>query len=158
MLGLATAPLGVFRGALEAGHYRWLGWDGERAVGYIDAGTFDRWTTWEGGPGGGRVIDQIPGPAAAITYVVDPRLRGRGYAAAMIRSLLGHPEFADVVVFGAGVEPDNKASVGCLRAAGFAARDPVPDWEGIVYYMYMRGPGAAPGGSAETGWRDRASI
>ena len=30
--------------------------------------------------------------------------------------------------------PDNVASVGCLRAAGFEALDSQPDWEGIVYY------------------------
>jgi hypothetical protein len=45
MLDLADAPLGIFRGAVETGRYRWLGWEDRRAVGYIDCGTHDRWTT-----------------------------------------------------------------------------------------------------------------
>jgi RimJ/RimL family protein N-acetyltransferase len=135
MLELAHAPLGVFRGAVETGRYRWLGWDGARAVGYIDCGTHDRWTTWDGGPGGRGVVDSIPGPAAGITYVVDPTLRRRGYATAMVRALLALPELAHVRVFGAGVEPDNTASVRCLLAAGFHPPNPQPDWEGVVYYL-----------------------
>lgn len=47
------------------------------AVGYIDCGTHDRWTTWEGGPRGRGVISEIVVPAGSITYVVDPALRCR---------------------------------------------------------------------------------
>ena len=56
----------------------------------------------------------------------------------MLTSLLDLPELADVIVFGAGVEPDNVASARCLAAAGFEAPDPRPDWEGIVYYLRTR--------------------
>ena len=56
MLDLADRPLGEFRGAAETGRYRWLAWDQGTAVGYIDCGTYDRWATWEGGPGGRGVI------------------------------------------------------------------------------------------------------
>jgi hypothetical protein len=63
MLDLAERPLGEFRGATEAGRYRWLAWDDGRAVGYVDCGTYDRWTTWEGGPGGRGVTSVIPVPA-----------------------------------------------------------------------------------------------
>jgi len=91
MLDLADTPLGTFRGAVETGRYRWLGWDDGRAVGYIDCGTHDRWTTWEGGPAGRGVLAEIPGPAAGITYVVDPGLRRRGYAQAMLTALLTSP-------------------------------------------------------------------
>jgi hypothetical protein len=52
----------------------------------------------------------------------------------MINAMLGRPELAHVALFGAGVEPANAASVGCLLKAGFAPLDPDPDWEGIVYY------------------------
>jgi hypothetical protein len=63
MLDLADAPLGVFRGAVETGRYRWLGWEEGRPVGYIDCGVHERWTTWEGGPAGCGVLGEIPGPA-----------------------------------------------------------------------------------------------
>ena len=78
MLDLADAPLGVFRGAVETGRYRWLGWEKGRPVGYIDCGVQDRWTTWEGGPAGRGVLAEVPGPAAGITYTVDPARRPAG--------------------------------------------------------------------------------
>jgi hypothetical protein len=62
MLDLADRPLGEFRGAAETRRYRWLAWDQGTAAGYIACGTVDRWTTWEGGPGGRGVIDAIPVP------------------------------------------------------------------------------------------------
>jgi RimJ/RimL family protein N-acetyltransferase len=94
MLDLADRPLGEFRGAAETGRYRWLAWDQGTAVGYIDCGTCDRWTTWEGGPGGRGVIEAIPIPAASISYVVDPALRRRGYCAAMVEAVMTRPERA----------------------------------------------------------------
>lgn len=139
LLDLANAPLGNFRGAMETGRHRWLGWEEGRPVGYIDCGIHDRWTTWEGGPAGRGVLAEIPDPAAAITYAVDPARRRRGHARMMLTTLLDLPEPADVIVFGAGVEPDNVASIRCLLAAGFEAPNPRPDWEGIVYYLNTRG-------------------
>jgi hypothetical protein len=44
------------------------------------------------------------------------------------------PELAHVELFAAGIEPENAASAGALRKAGFQPLDPEPDWEGIVYY------------------------
>lgn len=138
MLDLADQPLGHFRGAVETGRYRWLAWDHEKAVGYIDCGTFDRWTTWEGGPQGGGVISTVDVPSASIAYVVDPALRRRGYGAAMIGRLRELPELAHVRLFAAGVEPGNSGSVACLVSAGFEPWGPGPDWEGIVYYLWTR--------------------
>lgn len=43
------APLGEFRGAQETGSYQFLAWEGERPVGLIDRGTFDKWVTWKVG-------------------------------------------------------------------------------------------------------------
>jgi RimJ/RimL family protein N-acetyltransferase len=134
MLDLADRPLGEFRGARETGRYRWLSWEGERPVGYIDCGTFDRWTTFEGGPAGRGVVSTIHVPAGSLSYVVDPALRRRGYATAMVRAVLDRPELNHVELFAAGVEPDNVGSIRCLLKAGFAVLDPAPDWEGIVYY------------------------
>jgi hypothetical protein len=43
-LDLQHRPLGEFRGATESGRYRWLAWERDKAIGYIDCGTCDRWT------------------------------------------------------------------------------------------------------------------
>ena len=143
MLDLADRPLAEFRGAAETGRYRWLAWDQGTAVGYIDCGTYDRWTTWEGGPGGRGVMDAIPVPAASISYVVDPALRRRGYCAAMVEAVMSLPELGGIQLFAAGVEPANAGSAGCLRKAGFHAPHPEPDGEGIVYYLRFKDPAAA---------------
>jgi RimJ/RimL family protein N-acetyltransferase len=146
MLELAERPLGRFRGAVETGRYRWLARDGETLVGYIDCGTQDRWTTWEGGPGGRGVTGAVPVPAGSISYVVDPALRRRGYGTAMIVALTAAPELARTELLVAGIEPGNAGSAGCLRKAGFRPLDPEPDWEGIVYYAWRRPGGSGPCG------------
>jgi len=132
------APLSEFRGAHETGRYRFVALDGESPVGYIDCGTYDRWATWDGSIGGRGVTAVIEMPSAAIAYVVDPTLRRRGYGVEMIHSLIRMPELENVGLFGAGVEPQNKASIRCLRSAGFSPLDSFPDWEGIVYYVRQR--------------------
>jgi RimJ/RimL family protein N-acetyltransferase len=142
MLDLADRPLGEFRGAAETGRYRWLAWDQGTAVGYIDCGTYNRWTIWEGGPGGRGVIDAIPIPAASISYVVDPALRRRGHCATMVEEVMNRPELGGIPLFTAGVEPANTGSVGCLRKAGFHPLNSEPDWEGVVYYIRFKDPAA----------------
>jgi RimJ/RimL family protein N-acetyltransferase len=143
-LDLQDRPLDEFRGAMETGRYKWLAWEDDNAVGYIDCGTSDRWTTWEGGPNGRGVIATIPVPSANIAYVVDPSMRRRGYCTTMVRDLMALPELAHIELFGGGVEPDNLGSVGCLRSAGFEALDPVPDWEEMVYYVKRRSAPVLP--------------
>jgi len=140
MLDWARRPLGEFRAAAETGRYRWLAWDRGTAVGYIDCGTYDRWTTWEGGPGGRGVISAMSIPAGAISYVVDPALRRRGYCAAMVAAVLAMPELGYIQLFAAGVEPANVGSADCLRKAGFQPLNPGPDWEGVVCYCRFRHP------------------
>jgi RimJ/RimL family protein N-acetyltransferase len=137
-LDLADAPLGEFRGAQETGRYRFIAWVEDRPVGYVDCGTFDRWATWEGGPGGRGVVSVIEEPSGGIAYVVAPALRRRGYGANMVLELMGAPALEHVSLFAAGIEPDNTASVRCLLSAGFQPIDPVVDWEGIVYYARRR--------------------
>jgi RimJ/RimL family protein N-acetyltransferase len=137
-IDLAGAPLAEFRGARETGRYQFLAWDRDSPVGYIDCGTSDRWTTWDGGPGERGVVSVIDEPSGNIAYVTDPAQRRRGYGVAMILTLTTVSELAHVSLFTAGVEPDNTASVRCLLSAGFHALDPVSDWEGIVYYARKR--------------------
>lgn len=146
MLDLADRPLGEFRGAVETGRYRWLGWDGGKAVGYVDCGTYERWAVWEGGPDGRGVIETVPVAAAAIAYVVDPARRRRGYCAAMVRAVMATSELRDIGLFTAGVEPENAGSIECLRRVGFRALHAEPDWEGIVYYGRSGAPGDSPDG------------
>jgi RimJ/RimL family protein N-acetyltransferase len=148
MLDLAGRPLGEFRGAMETGRYRWLAWERDSPVGYVDCGTTDRWTTWEGGPGGRGIISAIPVPSGSISYLADPARRGRGYGTAIITAVTATPELAHIALFTAGVEPANAASVGCLLKAGFRPLDPEPDWEGILYYARFRTPGDTPGNPA----------
>jgi len=115
-----------------------LAWDKDVPVGYVDCGTFDRWATWEGGPGGRGVVSVIDEPSGSIGYVIDPGFRRRGYAVDMILALMRVPPLEHVSLFAAGIEPENTASVRCLLSAGFHPLDPVPDWEGIVYYARGR--------------------
>ena len=138
MLDLQDRPLGEFRGAVETGRYRWLAWQGETVVGYVDCGTYDRWAVWEGGDGGRGIVGCIEGPAGAIAYVVDPRRRGRGCCPAMVEALIVAPELRHVALLVGGVEPENTASVRCLLRAGFRPLEPEPDWEGVVYYARSR--------------------
>ena len=138
MLEHSQRPLGEYRGARETGLYRWLAQIGDLPVGYIDCGTYDRWTTWEGGDGGRGVVGTIDVPAAAIGYVVAPQWRRRGYGTAMILELMAMPELVDITLFAAGVEPANTASIRSLDRAGFHPLDPEPDWEGFVYYVRFR--------------------
>ena len=81
------------------------------------------------------VIDE---PSGSIAYVTDPALRRRGYGVGMILSLMRVSPLEEVSLFAAGIEPENTASVRCLLSAGFWPLDPVPDWEGIVYYARRR--------------------
>jgi RimJ/RimL family protein N-acetyltransferase len=141
MLDLVTHPLGEYRGARETGRFRWSAWEDEAAVGFIDCGTYDCWTTWEGGEDGRGVISAIALPSASITYVIDPSLRGRGHCTQMIVELMRQPELTQIRLIGAGVEPDNLASIGCLVSAGFEPLDAEPDWEGMVYYVKRIPPG-----------------
>ena len=137
-LALSDVPLGEFRGALETGRYRFIAWDGSAPVGYIDCGTFDRWTTWEGGPEGRGVVGVIDEPSGAMAYVIDPARRRRGYGRDMVRTMMAIPALEHVSLFAAGIEPENTASVRCLLSAGFQPLDPVSDFEGIVYYARRR--------------------
>jgi RimJ/RimL family protein N-acetyltransferase len=138
ILDLAGSPLGEFRGAVETGRHAWLAWHGGTPVGFIDCGTTDRWTTWEGGPNGRGVMATVPRPTANISYVVNPAVRQRGYGTAIIRELLIHPELAHIKLFAAGIDSGNVASIRCARAAGFTPLSSEPDWEGVVYYVTNR--------------------
>ncbi|MCO8271205.1 GNAT family N-acetyltransferase [Actinoplanes sp. TRM 88003] len=79
-----------------------------------------------------------PGPEFGFAYVVDPARWRQGYGTAALRAVVAHPALADVVLFSAGIEPENEASARCAAAAGFWPDDPRPDFEGIVHHVLRR--------------------
>jgi hypothetical protein len=58
MVAMTDLPLIEFRGANETERFGWLAWNGDEPIGYLDCGTYDRWTTWDGE----RVISAIKFP------------------------------------------------------------------------------------------------
>lgn len=140
MLTLAQTQLGVvFRGARQTAAHRWLAEHDGTAVGYLDCGTFDRWTTCtQTHDQHVVVIDTIDGASASICYTVAPQYRHHGVAQAMIRAMLADPELDDIRIIGAGVEPANIASVRTLLATGFKPHTDEPDWEDIIYFLLDR--------------------
>jgi RimJ/RimL family protein N-acetyltransferase len=136
MLALGDSAVGSdFRGARQTGVHRWVGYCGGVAVGYVDCGTFDRWTTCNRRH---VVVDAIERPAGAIAYVTAPEHRNRGIARAMIRAALAMPAIAHIEIVGAGVDPENAASLATLRALGFTPQNTQPDWEGMLYLLLIQ--------------------
>jgi RimJ/RimL family protein N-acetyltransferase len=127
-----------FRGARHTGAYRYLACLGGVPVGYVDCGTFDRWTICAQDPRGIVVADAIDVPAGSIAFVTAPDYRRQGLGRAMIAALVRRPELGAVELFGAGVESENVASARCLRAAGFRLQAEQPDFEGMLYYVAGR--------------------
>jgi RimJ/RimL family protein N-acetyltransferase len=147
MLTLAQTQVGaMFRGARQTAAHRWLAERDGLAVGYLDCGTFDRWTTCTQTPDQRVVvIDTIDRPSASICYTVAPQHRHHGIAQAMIRTMLADPALDHIRIIGAGIEPANIALVRTLLAAGFRPHTEEPDWEDIIYFLLDRdSPTTAP--------------
>ncbi|MCA9348922.1 GNAT family N-acetyltransferase [Candidatus Saccharibacteria bacterium] len=136
---LLSEPVGTeFRGAKRISYHPYIVTEDEKAVGFIDAGISDKYVVWGIDASGEQgVLSAEDVLTAGITFMVDPAQRGKGLAAKMLRNLLDMPELANVVVFEAGVEPDNQASVKSLMKAGFEPEGEV-DFEGMQYYKYDR--------------------
>ena len=140
MLALTEAVIGtIFRGALQTAAYRWIALDCADPVGYIDCGVFDRWTVCGAGRAADpEVVSVIDRPAASIALAVDPTRRKAGIGRSMVRAVVDAPEVRHVEVFGAGVEPENVASIRCFEASGFLRQSDEPDWEGMLYLIRDR--------------------
>jgi GNAT superfamily N-acetyltransferase len=134
----------MFRGAVQIAAHHYLAEDDGHPVGYIDCGTFERATVYGGdGPDGPIITESIEVTTGSIAFAVDPTVRGRGVGRVMIAALLARPELAFVELFEAGVEPENVPCRRCLEGAGFCARSPEPDCEGMLYYRAARPAGGA---------------
>ena len=140
MLALAERSAGtLFRGARQLGAHHYLALADSTPAGYIDCGTFDRYTVYGGeGPSGPIILETIQAVTGSIAFVIDPQMRGRGLGRAMITAMLARSELRDVELLEAGVEQQNTASRRCLEAAGFKLRSPEPDFEGMLYYRVRR--------------------
>jgi RimJ/RimL family protein N-acetyltransferase len=126
----------MFRGAVQTAAHHYLAETNGRAVGYIDCGTFDHCTVYGGeGPDGPTIQETIDAVTGSIAFAVDPARRRKRLATNMIHALTNHPDLAAVELFEAGVEPENHGSRRALEAAGFRLRSPVPDCEGMLYYV-----------------------
>jgi RimJ/RimL family protein N-acetyltransferase len=139
MLELGERVVGQeFRGAVQTGAYHYLATRDDRAVGYIDCGTFDRWVVYDGDHPDGPIRETLDVPTGYLALCVDPATRHQGVGQAMLAALSRRPELAAVRRLAAGVEPANHACVGCLRAAGFRPYTTEPDFEGMLYYFHDR--------------------
>ncbi|GIF20148.1 RimJ/RimL family protein N-acetyltransferase [Actinoplanes tereljensis] len=129
----------LFRGLRVLRSHTWVAFDRDgTAVGYIGGEVYDRWCRYSEGPDG-PVVDKIePGPAMGFAYVVDPRRWRQGFGVAILRACMDAPEVADVVLFAAGIEPGNVASVRCAIAAGLLPESASPDWEDMIYHVRRR--------------------
>ena len=131
----------MFRGRRVLREHSWVGLDDDGVpVAKIGGEVYDRWCRYDEGPGG-PVIDAVePGPAMGLAYVVDPRRWRQGFGTAALLAVMAASEVADVVLFAAGVEPGNVASVRCAAAAGLFPERAEPDWEGFVHQVRRRAP------------------
>ncbi|MFC7534858.1 GNAT family N-acetyltransferase [Actinoplanes sp. GCM10030250] len=138
-MALREQDEGPFRGRRVLRTHTWVAVEaGGEVVAYAGGEVYDRWSRYHERPEGPVVTDVEPGPAMGLAYVVAPHRWRQGYGTATLRAIVNAPEMADVVVFAAGIEPENVASVRCAEAAGFLRDDPEPDFEGIVHYVLRR--------------------
>ena len=56
----------------------------------------------------------------------------------MIQSLLTRADVSAVALCEAGVDPEHRASIGCLEVAGFQPHQSDPEFEGMLYYLRGR--------------------
>jgi RimJ/RimL family protein N-acetyltransferase len=137
-LALRNAARGEeFRGrcVLRAHTYVALDDDGT-PVAQIGGDVYDRWTSWDPATEKVTAVDRRRTMGAA--YVVDPQRWGRGYGRATLCAFVAAPELHDVEQFVLGIEPDNAASLGVARAAGFRPLTTEPDAEDMVYLHLVR--------------------
>ncbi|WP_213011883.1 GNAT family N-acetyltransferase [Paractinoplanes toevensis] len=130
-----------FRGRIVLRSHSWVAFDDQgAAVGHIGGEVYDRWCRYSEGPDGPVIEAVEPGPAMGFAYVVDPARWRQGFGTATLRACMAAPEVADVVLFAAGIEPDNVASARCAVAAGLLPETAEPDWEDMTYHVRRRRP------------------
>ncbi len=136
---LQNEPTGTeFRGSKKLAYFAFVAYYDDKAVGFIDGGISDRWVKYGGEKDGNPIyLDTVDKPTSGISFVVDPAVRGHGYATAMLKALTERPEYNAVKIFEAGVDPENTGSIKALEAAGFTS-DYQTDFEGMIYFFLNR--------------------
>ncbi len=115
-----------------------MAYDNDQPVGFVDGGIVDRWVDYGGEQNGKPIYLNIEEKVSAtMSFIVNPSQRRKGYGTAMIKMLLQRPEYKDVKIFAAGVEPQNTGSIKTLEAADFKS-DYKPDFEDMLYFFYRR--------------------
>ena len=126
-----------FRGRRVLRAHSWVALADDGApVAQVGGDVYDRWTLWD--PATEQVTATFAGRAMGAAYVVDPHRWGQGFGSATVRALVGADELADVEQFVLGIEPDNAASLGVARSAGFTPLTDQPDAEDMVYLRRLR--------------------
>jgi RimJ/RimL family protein N-acetyltransferase len=97
------------------------------AVAHVGGEVYDRWCRYTETPDGPVINAVERGPAMGLAYVVDPQRWRRGFGTAALLAAINAAEVADVVLFAAGIEPDNLPSARCATAAGLTPDTAVPD-------------------------------
>jgi len=110
--------------------------DDDAPVAQIGGDVYDRWTQWD--PASERVLSTDERRTMGAAYVVDPQRWGRGYGRATLEAFVAAPELADVEQFVLGIEPDNGASLGAARGAGFRPLTTEPDAEDMLFLHRLR--------------------
>jgi RimJ/RimL family protein N-acetyltransferase len=139
-LTLMDTGLGeMYRGRRVLRTHSWVALDAAgRAVAHLGGEMYDRWCRYDDGPDSPVITDVEPGPAMGLAYVVDPGRWRQGFGRAALTAMVEAPEVHDAVLFAAGIEADNIASMRCAASAGFTPDVTEPDGEGIVYYLHRR--------------------
>jgi hypothetical protein len=82
MLELGEQLVGQeFRGAVQTGAYHYLATRDDRAVGYIDCGTFDRWAVYDGDHPGDPIRETVDVSTGYLALCVDPVVRSASSSA-----------------------------------------------------------------------------
>jgi ribosomal protein S18 acetylase RimI-like enzyme len=127
-----------FRGVKMLARYGWVVYENDNPVGYIDAGIGDKYVKYGGDDQNGPIYLEIENVlSSGIAFLVNPSERGRGIGVEMIKTLIERPEYKDVRIFEAGVEPENTGSIRALEKAGFRSNY-IKDFEGVYYFLLRR--------------------
>ena len=78
----------------------------------------------------------LPYPALAIA--MNPILRGQGLCAPTLRFVLDQPELRRLGRIYGAIEPDNFASLNCVRKAGFSRTSDELDDDGLIPVVFSR--------------------
>jgi RimJ/RimL family protein N-acetyltransferase len=97
------------------------------------------WMILESGvPVGHLQLDTQDNASGYIGFVVNPKLRNRGYGQRILHAFLARPEARHLGRILGMTEVDNVASHRCMEAVGFQRQDGAPDEEGFLTFVYTR--------------------